>query len=176
MNSPFDDALRTGGSWLVLAGLGWAVLLGAATLLEAGTSGRLRAMTWIGCPPALRGALLTGLGVALAGVTTAGAHAAPPAREPAPDLPVPARPVGDPDAVSTGPGTVTVRPHDSLWRIAEAHLPPSVAAQAVADLVRRLHHRNRLVIGSDPDLLHPGQRLVVPALPRTAAPHLEENP
>ena len=59
-------------------------------------------------------------------------------------------------------GAVIVRTGDSLWSIAAAHLPPSSGA---ADIVTAWHawwQVNRQVIGSDPDLIHPGQRLRPP--------------
>jgi nucleoid-associated protein YgaU len=61
--------------------------------------------------------------------------------------------------------TVTVRSGDSLWRIAAAALPGAEAAEIVA-YVAVLHDRNRAVIGDDPDLILPGQRLELPTTGR----------
>ena len=58
---------------------------------------------------------------------------------------------------------VVVRRGDSLWDIAARHLSPDASAADVAVEWPRWHHANRDVIGSDPDLLIPGQRLVPPA-------------
>lgn len=64
-------------------------------------------------------------------------------------------------------GTYRVRTGDTLWAIAAAttnSADPSKAALSRADLpdaVAELHHRNRRVIGDDPDLIRPGQVLDV---------------
>ena len=58
---------------------------------------------------------------------------------------------------------VVVRRGDSLWDIAARHLGPDASAAEVAVEWPRWHHANRDVIGADPDLLIPGQRLVPPA-------------
>jgi hypothetical protein len=103
-------------------------------------------------------------------------------------LPVPDRPWGAPVAPRTTPPhseLVLVRPGDSLWAIAARHLaaqhpaaqpvaaqgrasrrpagptsPPSHAAIAAA--WPRWFDLNRTRLGDDPDLIHPGTRLVVP--------------
>jgi resuscitation-promoting factor RpfA len=60
-------------------------------------------------------------------------------------------------------GTHTVRPGDTLWGIAAAHLPPGWRSPATIDRYwRQLYHANRAVVGPDPDLIHPGTRLRVP--------------
>ncbi|MEO7350557.1 MAG: LysM domain-containing protein [Marmoricola sp.] len=172
----FNDLLTGMASWLLAGCVVWATLIGGAALLEAATGGRLRAMSWVGCPPSVRRALLAGLGVALvttpAQVTTATASAAPvgsAARSqrfsPEHSLPVPARPLGS----ALSGQRIVVRPGDSLWHLASSRLPPSAALAEVCDLVERLHRRNREVIGPDPNLIRPGQRLSTPR-------HLEEKP
>lgn len=57
---------------------------------------------------------------------------------------------------------VVVLAGDSLWSIAERHLGPGADAVEVAEAWPRWWHTNRSVVGDDPDLLLPGQRLVVP--------------
>jgi hypothetical protein len=57
---------------------------------------------------------------------------------------------------------VVVRPGDSLWHLAEQALPVGADAAEVDAAWRRLHARNREVVGPDPDLILPGQRLVLP--------------
>jgi hypothetical protein len=57
----------------------------------------------------------------------------------------------------------TVRPGDTLWGIAAAHLPPAPRSAAAVDRYwRRIYRANRATLGPDPDLIHPGTRLVVP--------------
>jgi nucleoid-associated protein YgaU len=58
---------------------------------------------------------------------------------------------------------VVVRRGDTLWDIAARQLGPDASAADVAAEWPRWHRANREVIGSDPDLLLPGQRLVPPA-------------
>lgn len=58
----------------------------------------------------------------------------------------------------------TVRPGDTLWSITSAHLSADGTTPAVADVARavvRLHEANRPVVGDDPDLILPGQRLTL---------------
>lgn len=60
---------------------------------------------------------------------------------------------------------VVVRPGDSLWSIAADRLG---AGAGVADVARACEHwyaANRDVVGPDPDVLQPGQRLVAPQEP-----------
>jgi hypothetical protein len=71
------------------------------------------------------------------------------------------------DRVPTLP-VVTVRPGDSLWRIAARHLPPGHTVADVARWWPQWYRLNRGLVGPDPDLLHPGQRLRPPALPTPA--------
>lgn len=71
------------------------------------------------------------------------------------------RPTVPPPAAHTA-GTVTVRVGDTLWAIAARHLGPQATAAEVAAAWPLWHAANRSVIGPDPSLLHPGQRLVVP--------------
>lgn len=58
---------------------------------------------------------------------------------------------------------VVVLAGDSLWSIAERHLGPGADAAEVAEAWPRWWQENRSVVGDDPDLLLPGQRLVVPS-------------
>lgn len=59
--------------------------------------------------------------------------------------------------------TVRVRPGDTLWSIAAASLPPNAGSSDVAAAWPRWYRVNRHVIGDDPDLLLPGQRLDRPS-------------
>jgi nucleoid-associated protein YgaU len=94
-------------------------------------------------------------------------------------LPLPRRPVvsgvvaGTTTAPTTAPTTATapavprarevaVRPGDTLWAIAAADLGPAAGTTAVARHCAELHRLNREVVGADPDLVLPGQRLRLP--------------
>lgn len=180
----FGHLLTAAAAWLLVGCAAWFVLLCAAALVEATTSGRVRAMTWVGCPTQLRALLLASAGVALvAGATVPasatelrpGAGIAGHRTDRRPDnLPVPARPEG---GAPTHAGSVhVVMPGDSLWRLAASRMPRDASTVDVARLVARIHHLNRPVIGADPDVLHPGQRLVLPAPLSTRSFPPEESP
>lgn len=165
----YDALLLALAAWVLIGCAAWTVLIGIAAVVETTSAGRLRATTWVGCPRSLRRVLLAGLGVALVGTGPLQSSATASAEAP---LPVPTRPVGtlqagtQPAEDPAGqPSGLVVRRGDSLWRIAEQRLPSSASADEVAALVHRLHHRNRGVIGADPDLIRPGQRLAVPPRP-----------
>lgn len=67
------------------------------------------------------------------------------------------------DAPGVEPRTVaTVRPGDTLWGLAADHLGTDATDADVAAAWPRWHEVNRTVIGADPDVLRPGQVLVVP--------------
>lgn len=160
----YGDLLVDLAGW-TLRGCGlWAALIAVAAVVEAGSRGRVRATSWVAAPPALRRALLAGLGVLLAGavpgpvfaaVSPGGARpdALAPSAGPTP-LPVPVRP-GD----GRPPSRVVVRHGDTLWALAACRLPDDAGQARVLAGVQRWYARNRAVIGPDPDLLLPGQRL-----------------
>ncbi|MFJ8660383.1 transglycosylase family protein [Streptomyces sp. NPDC093795] len=80
----------------------------------------------------------------------------------------PARNVG-PTAVPTVREMYTVTPGDSLSKIARE--------ERLQGGWQRLYATNRPVVGDDPDLIHPGQRLTLRiAAPRTAAPQAPTLP
>ena len=58
--------------------------------------------------------------------------------------------------------SVTVRPGDSLWRIAARTLPAGSSQSAIEQAWHRWYAANRHVIGPDPGLLQPGQQLIAP--------------
>jgi len=122
-----------------------------------------------GVPPALRRLVLAGCGVALTATaapalagtaaetsTGTGAQQAMPAA--LAGLPFPARATDLPVEVRHA---VVVRPGDSLWAITARHAPEADDAEITAGW-QRLYARNRAVVGDDPSLIHPGQRLVLP--------------
>ena len=60
------------------------------------------------------------------------------------------------------PAEVVVRRGDTLWDLAAARLAPDAEDAEIAAAWQAWWERNRLVIGPDPDLILPGQVLVVP--------------
>lgn len=80
--------------------------------------------------------------------------------EPAPPAPPPNANPPEPMR-RTEPRTVTVRPGDSLWRIAAERLVPATPAR-IAATWPRWFAANRAVIGPDPDHLVPGEVLQAP--------------
>ncbi|WZH53197.1 MAG: LysM domain-containing protein [Nocardioides alkalitolerans] len=126
----------------------------------------------------------TAVGTAGAVGALAGGRAASPTAELLDGLPLPDRPDGLVPAVGpataadagTGPGPGPAGdedlPHhvvvtgDDLWSIAAAHLPPAADDTAALEATLALHRANADVIGPDPDLILPGQRLDLGALSR----------
>jgi LysM repeat protein len=82
-----------------------------------------------------------------------------------PKMNTPARPhhATTPPRGDGRPNIVVVRPGDTLWGIAAEHLGGHPRAAVVAAEWPRWWAANRVVIGSDPDLIHPGQRLRTPS-------------
>lgn len=145
-----------------------ALRLGRTSSVRARTTGR--GSRWV------RVAALT-LGIGTIGLTAAAPASADPggARQPSCEpleaarldgltLPVlPSAPRHSPAAATT----LVVGRGDSLWSLATSHLDPPSPATAVDRLWRRWYAANRDVIGPDPDLLQPGQRLRVSPPPPT---------
>ena len=65
-------------------------------------------------------------------------------------------------APARGTSYAVVRPGDSLWAIAARDLPDHASPATVAAHWQEIYQANRAVIGADPDLIVPGQRLVLP--------------
>ena len=127
-------------------------------------SGVVSQPTMPGVPTALRRLVLAGCGVAL--TATAGPALGAPGADtqhglPAvvAGLPFPARAM---DLPAQTHRAVVVRPGDSLWAIAALRLPHEASDAAITDGWQDLYARNRAVVGDDPSLIHPGQRLVLP--------------
>jgi nucleoid-associated protein YgaU len=79
------------------------------------------------------------------------------------------RPLPSPDLLSSSPGNgrqaadeVVVRRGDTLWGIAARHLGPDAPMSAIAAEWPRWYAANRTLIGPDPDVILPGQRLRAP--------------
>ncbi len=67
------------------------------------------------------------------------------------------------DSTQTDIGAAyVVQTGDSLWRIAANHLKPNATNNEIANAVRDWHQLNSDVIGTDPNLIHPGQHLKEP--------------
>jgi hypothetical protein len=62
---------------------------------------------------------------------------------------------------------LVVYPGDTLWWIAQERLGPNTTPQQIVNEVERIYQLNRALIGDDPDLILPGQELL---LPTTAGP------
>ena len=94
-----------------------------------------------------------------------GTVAVDPAWKPAPD-PVPASLLIPPGLRAEGgsPKTVTVVAGDTLWDLAAARLGPLATDAERAGMWPRWYELNRQVIGPDPNILLPGQILLVPPL------------
>ena len=153
----------------------WVWVVTTVTAAEAAT-GRVRHRVR-GCPEAWRRLVLSACGVALASGLLVPAHAAETAgndrRDPIATLvrglPLPDRPTsGHPAPASRhrpapGPeGVLVVRPGDTLWSLAAGRLPLGATHGEVEAAWRRLYAANRAVVGADPNLIRPGQRLRVP--------------
>jgi LysM domain len=175
--APFDRVLVGLAATALLACTSWLWLAVTVAVLEAGRcarrseSGPARRLV----PAGVRRLVLAACGVALAGGVAHPASAAPghhPHRQGLSGLPLPVRAVAPPHrsrsvtAAHTGRGPrtpiVVVAPGDSLWRIAAADLPPRAPDARIAARWRAIYAANRDVIGPDPDVIVPGQRLVLP--------------
>lgn len=73
-----------------------------------------------------------------------------------------------PPPIVPAPITYTVVAGDCLWTIAAHRLPPTASAAEVDRAWRAIYDANRSVIGSDPNLIRPGQILELPPLPTSA--------
>ncbi|MBM9468214.1 LysM peptidoglycan-binding domain-containing protein [Nakamurella leprariae] len=144
---------------------------------DAGPTEHRQALSWTGAPASRDGAPGGPLPVtALDWPTTpnpapGATHAAAPgpARESEPPAPV-ADPAPTPATAAADEAgappvqtimVVTVQPGDSLWELARSQLPADVPASEVDRLWHGWYQANRATIGDDPDLIRPGQRLIL---------------
>lgn len=72
--------------------------------------------------------------------------------------PTPSAQVGDDETAASH----RVSPGDTLWGIARHHLSAQASEAEIAQATRAWHDTNRDVIGTNPDLIHPGQDLKEP--------------
>ena len=160
------------GSWLCV---GWFVLAAACSVAAAvpGAIGRrCSAAAEVLAPWTLRKIVTVGLGLTVVTGPAAAAAPATPTLDNAPtsvmahassrteervgtDLPPLDRPAELAQVVTVGPG-------ECLWSIAARHLGPAATDAEIAGAWPDWYAANRTVIGADPNLLQPGQRLVVP--------------
>jgi len=137
------------------AAAGWAWLQGMAGVVDA----------WLGAPGVgsrgLRRVVLAACGMALAGALAAPSYAGSdrPSPDPISGLPFPERAQGPARPVDR---PFVVRPGDSLWALAERDVGNPATDRRVSDRWHAIYHRNRGVIGPDPDLIQPGQVLKIP--------------
>ena len=162
------------GCWVCV---GWFLLAVACSAAAAapGVVGRsCSAAAEVLAPWTLRKIVAAGLGLTVVTGPAAAAAAGPMQLQVAPaaagtlvdrsptrlgtDLPPLDRPA-DPAYV------VTVRPGDCLWLIAARQLGPQATDAEIAAAWPDWYATNRWVIGADPNLLLPGQRLVAPGRP-----------
>lgn len=116
-----------------------------------------------GVPAPLRRAVLAACGVALAGGLAVAPSQATPGRPHEDRVTHPAAVVSGlplPDRADARP-SVVVAPGDTLWAIAARELGPDASDAEIDAHWRRLYDLNRAVIGPDPDLIRPAQRLEV---------------
>jgi nucleoid-associated protein YgaU len=178
--------LAEAGLWLVAAWLAAGLVAAALAALPGAVGATADGLSSVLLPRAMR-RLLAGtaaVGVVIAPVSAASAVPS----VPAPALPAPVVPTGG--VATTSPGTATalpapampgdgvpppvaalvrgdragvvVSPGDSLWTITARALGRGATAPAVARAWPRWYAANRAVIGADPDLLLPGERLLAP--------------
>lgn len=174
LGNDFDALLTRGALWALVAAGMWSLVVVAAVAVEARTRNSSACgphlAERLGCPRVVRAWLLAAFVALFATVAPAHANDAGPgpgSRRAGPavvdGLPLPDRATGR-VLGSSGTVRVTVRPGDSLWRIARRQLPDDAPDREVAAAVDALFAANSSVIGPDPDRLLPGQRLRVDVL------------
>lgn len=181
-----DEIVATGAGLAAYAVIGWLAvgLLAALASLLPGTVGHVGARLADGVTPSvLRHLVAAAVGAALGFGTTVPAQASGSGSDPAgldwpaatasrqssttalPPSPAAARapsPATVAGARPVGPDVVTVHPGDCLWSITASHLPGHPTTAQIAAHWPRWYAANRAVIGPDPGLVLPGQRLVAP--------------
>lgn len=147
----FPQALIAIASLLQLSVACWVLV---AICVSRSSSRLARALT----PALMRRALFAGAAGALAITPVHAERVTLPAHHQLDGLRLPDRPVMS----AANPQSVVVRPGDTLWAIAARSLPPGATNSEIASACARWYATNRAVIGADPDLIHPQQRLTPP--------------
>jgi hypothetical protein len=156
----FSAALLGLGTLVQLTLSAWVLLPVVLTLVHA-PAPLIRAVS----PRLLRRALFAGTAGALAMAPVHADRVMPPNRPAHHDLVglrLPDRPVAAAPHVVAGPAAVVVRAGDTLWAIAARSLPAGATDAQIARACAQWHAVNRDVIGDDPNLIFPMQRLVPP--------------
>jgi hypothetical protein len=176
VREPFDAVLVHACE---VAVCGCAAWLWLATLVVTADAARGRERSTRGVPPAWRRLLLAACGVGLAAGLGAPAHARDGSGAsrveglPFPDRATTTTHVSQVFARAASrqvgarssppePAIVVVQPGDTLWDLARAALPTEADDATVAARVLQIHRANRGVIGANPDLIRPHQRLRMP--------------
>ncbi|WP_244929512.1 LysM peptidoglycan-binding domain-containing protein [Nocardioides sp. W7] len=169
-----ESALVRCCSAVLLGCAAWAWLATSTLVLQAARGRAGWAVP--GVPASWRRLVLLACGTTLAAGLSVPASADPGLTGlPLPDRATGAatRPVPDPAtrvSLAAPPAApVTVRRGDSLWELAASQLGPSAAPAEVERHWRHLYALNRPVVGPDPDLIHPGQQLRLPAPPQESS-------
>jgi hypothetical protein len=166
--TPLDTALADLAALTLLTCAAWTWVVTTAVVIEA-----LRGPDHLdaaprGVPTGVRRVVLAACGVALAGGLVQPSQAAAPSAVSPPHhrsgpllagLPLPDRAAA---TSSSRARTVLVRPGDSLWSIAADDLPEDSAAERITERWRAIYATNSALIGPDPDVIVPGQRLRLP--------------
>ncbi len=164
--------------------LGCAAWLWVVTGIVSADAARGRTLPRVGVPATLHRLVLLGCGAALAGTFASPVHADPgqssadrsaPAAVvqglPLPDRATAAGHVGlllarqvrsAQDRPHRAEPSVVVHPGDTLWGLASADLPERADDSEVSRRWQEIYRANRRVIGPDPDLIQPTQRLRLP--------------
>jgi nucleoid-associated protein YgaU len=166
---PLDRVVVDLAACLLLVCAAWAWLAVSTTVVEAWRGVVPDHRPWHLPAVARRGVLAAcGLAVASGVAVPASADdgAAPRHRHDGAlvtGLPLPDRAVAPPPAPRPrSRRTVIVRTGDSLWSIAHRDLTPHAAAPAIVRRWHAIYATNRSLIGPDPDVIEPGQRLDLP--------------
>lgn len=178
-SADFPTLLTELAAWTVVGACGWTLALLIAAAVEARTHHRIAATRLVPAPSGARRRALAVLGAAVVCAAPLPAYAGSGDALPSgalAGLPLPARP----DGGVTPPGQVhrprvVVRPGDSLWHLVAARLPSSTPEHSVAVAVAATYRANRRAIGPDPDLIAPGQHLVVRLEPPRHQPTQEDR-